>query len=356
MSLFKRRILPFLLCLTLTVSGFTGAASSAETEKQTVSVSLSNIYDLAYKNNVSAKIAQSEWELFDKNAKDLSDALDAAWNSGSSSSSVMQMLMSQQSSSETREITKLSTENAKKQAALGSKSMLISYYSLQNQLIQLKGSKEVSVRNLNSVKIRKSLGLATDIDVENLEQALKKLDDAVSDTTNAITVLKSNLSIYIGVSEDKFEISPFESETSENLLKAVTAYDYKADLALALKNCYRINMQKLASDDRSSKRSSLDYMTYEDLKAKFPVAFKEAYDALKTKAASLRLAEASYATSKKTADAAAVKFKFGIVSQKDNQDALTKLEHDKCELTAAQLEYALALNNYQAMKDGIWVQ
>lgn len=351
------------LCLILGCGSLTGALA-ADTAAAQTTVSLDNVYELAYKNNVSAKIAQLNLQQLYDGIEDMQDALDAAWSlshSGSPEyaqygSNLLKTLMPNQISSETKRSTELSVESAKKQIGYGGQSMLIACYSLEAQYGKLGTTAETLARGLASTRKMQQLGMATADTVKSLEQSQKTLASSMTAVQNSIAALKTKLSLYIGVDEAQLVIAPFAGFTSQKASDTLAAINYDADLKTAREACYRLKIQALTVQDSSGTQKDIENLTLENLKKLFPAAFSDMYLAVKTKAAGIETAEAAYAISQRNAVLAELRLRLGMVSRTEYLNVLSQQTSDRYALESAQLDFVSALYTYQAMVGGIWQQ
>ncbi len=362
MNQILKRTISFAACAILTTAIFPPAAMADENGRDTTAVSLQNVYDLAYENNISGKVADLNLKVLYKSIEDISDAVDATWDlfTDPSSSlyftSSMNSLMSQQISRETKESTELSVESAKIQIGLGGQSLLLNCYALQNRYEELNASAEKLERSLAVTRKMQEIGMATTDSVNALQQSETELSSSIQALSNAIDTIKAKLGTYIGVPETQMVIAPFDGITAEEAESVIAAIDYDADLTLAHKNCYALKIQRLTVKNNSGNQKKVEQLTLEAMEDDFPQAFKSAYLALKERASALSDAENAYALSSRDAETAALKFDRGMISKNSYLDSASQQAFHKNALVSAQLDFYSSLYAYEAMTSGIWQQ
>ncbi len=352
-----------ILCIAAVLSGTSAYAEDGE-EPVRVSLNLDSAYDLSYSGNINSQIAVKKLEAFKNDIEKLNDSINSAWDlSGSADPTsrlygnlMLQTLIPKQVSQEGKQGAELSSELTKRQVAIGGRSMLASYYSTQLQLGLLKAEYERLAREAGVLKKRAELGLGTELEASSLAQSLDKLKNSLKTIEDSLPRLKTQLALYVGVSEPNMTIEDFKGFSAAEADVILAAIDYSSDLEAAKKANLAIKIQALKIEDSSGAQQDAERLALKKLNDQLPIDFEALYKKLENAAANVKNAEEAYRISGESLKFAQLKHELGIISRLELENMMSQHQSEEKRLQSAKLDFSSALYGYKAMLGGVWQQ
>lgn len=139
---------------------------------------------------------------------------------------------------------KLGTEMAIKQLTWGAENAYIAYNKLNYEIAKLDEAIKMLELNLMAVKIRKDVGLASELQVIVTESNLKNLKNTRQQLIDSQKDLLNQINLLIGRKYDaEIEISGVP-ELEKSAVSQI-AVNYDKDLETAMENCYSVKLQEI---------------------------------------------------------------------------------------------------------------
>lgn len=188
------------------------------------------------------------------------------WPSEDDSGYAMLYAAAQSAQAQAKQMEKMADENVsdgmiikwqydQAEAALAStaQNLMNQYYQLQENLKTAESARELAEASLSAAKVRRDLGMATENDVLNAQEAVKAAESGVITLQSSLQSVKQNLQVMTGWTYDaQPEIAPMpEADVSR-----IDAMDPEKDRELAMETNYTllIDRRKLENSDNTLNR------------------------------------------------------------------------------------------------------
>lgn len=238
------------------------------------------------------------------------------------------------------------------------------YYSVKLAEALLKSAQDtykIASENKNAIDIQFSLGLVSELDVNNAEYALMQSEAACDRYERNLSVARENLKISLQIDDensililtDGIEYRDFETNVSEDIEKAMeTRLDvYSLKAASELAKSYADTMSLLLGE-KSSEYSAANQSfvqseyTYTNTKKLIGLSIKSSYNEILNTGDSLKLAEKNAEIKMQEYNVAKVQYDIGMITNTQLTGALNASTNAQIELENAKLNYKLAVEKY----------
>jgi outer membrane protein TolC len=201
------------------------------------------------------------------------------------------------------------------------------------------------------------LGMGTYDSVLAAQNGVATLELTIRSLEGSLETLKRQIAVFVGMgADDPFRIKEFQGYAAEELDTVLEGLNKETDLVAARSNSYDLKLQTLTASRGSSNMEKANSYRKDDLRARFNIAFGQMYDDLFIKKAGIEQAASAYALKERDYEIAQKKYELGMLSSMELESAATALEKSGLELTARHLDFAVAVNRYEAMKNGVWFE
>jgi len=244
------------------------------------------------------------------------------------------------------ESIRLNYEMAEKALAQTAQNNFISWHSDVLAIRQSELAKQLSELSLEAANAQAAVGMGTQIQVLNAEQAVRNAEKALIQARSTEASTKQKLQIMLGWKADG---QPEIGEVPALDLSRIDRMDPQTDLAAALENNYtlRINKRRLANSlnetDYNSVLSSIN-----DNEARIATSLQTAYQNVLNAKNTYLYQQANAALTAQTAAQTEQRFAIGAASRIDRDTAAIGAE--QAQIALKQSEYALQ----QAMEAYDW--
>lgn len=233
----------------------------------------------------------------------------------------------------------LQVEQGKDQTIWGAQQLYLSYYSLNDQRDNLSANLSLLQKQLSSLQLKESLGMATHLQVIEVESQIKDLNMALDQLNKGLDSIKGQLNVFLGQDFD----TPLQLKEPSNLSQSkINAMDYEEDLEDALVQSYNVRLE-----DDSDKR--------EDAERNFTLAFHNAYQAVQDKKKALDLERYKLANAKIKYDQAVLMNSLGLLSNLDFEGARSQYTPQVNKVDTAEQDLLQAYTAYDWMKQGLTI-
>lgn len=233
----------------------------------------------------------------------------------------------------------LQVEQGKDQTIRGAQQIYLSYYSLYEQKDNLSANLSLLQKQLSSLQLKESLGMATHLQVIEVESQIKDLNMALDQLNKGLDSIKGQLNVFLG---QDFDTSLQLKEPSNLSQSKINAMDYEEDLEDALVQSYTVRLE-----DDSDKR--------EDAERNFTLAFHNAYQDVQDKKKALDLERYKLANAKTKYDQAVLMNSLGLLSNLDVEGARSQYTPQVNNVDTAEQDLLQAYTAYDWMKQGLTI-
>ena len=243
---------------------------------------------------------------------------------------------------------------------------------LYTKLLELNDSRELMEQNLDLlmtnrqvVQLQQSLGMATDLDLSNINQQITNLTQSITTLDSGIDNIKRTLNNLMGFDLDyKFNIKPWETGVVlEDFIPMITDEMIETTLEndLTLEQLER-KMGYTRSDIKKSSDTSEIASLKNDLKS-LELQYDNQETAVKNTLNSYRIAlvdaknayinaQSAYDIAKTNLDIAQTKYDLGMISALSLESEKMNLEQAQSTLTSAEYDYYFAKIDYELYQKG----
>lgn len=256
------------------------------------------------------------------------------------------------------------------QLTWAAESLFINYHMLDIQESNLKNNLELLEKQIEVSKIRKVLGLATEMDVIDAELQLAEAKTALENLKTQKVALLGELNLLFGqkyINTLELGSAPLFDEVKINDI------NFSTDREEALKNNYSIILQdmeakskelvlKRANDDDEKKINNIEILELEleNEKIKLEETVRQTelslyklYKDLQSKKQSVYLSRKQLDQAEKSMKIAEIRYELGLISRVMYDTELKKLSGNKLDTMIKEYELFLAYRKYEWMKRGL---
>lgn len=359
----KKRLTALIICVSIVLS--LSVSAFAESEAKVYTLSLEDAINMALEKDsayVSAdlkiKDAEKQLQQANKNKKDV-QGISVKVSSGISGFLLQRGYYVEQA--------KIGVESAKleKQQILASDAYAITqqYYGVklaERLLKSAENSYKLALDNNNTMEKQYSLGLVSQLDLNNAKHALNQAKAACDKYKRSMELAVKNLAATIFIEEDNYilnltddiEYIEFATNIEDDINKALeTRYDVymlKSALLLAQKmeNIADIFGYTSAEFSSANQNRVQSEVTYNKTKKLIGIAINASYNEILDAKDSLTLAEEKLNLSKQEYDIAVIQYNLGLITNSQLTAAINAASNAGTELENAKLAYKLAVEKY----------
>ena len=247
---------------------------------------------------------------------------------------------------EDSEILRLNYEMAKQVLVQTAQNNMITWHSQLLSIQNAEKAKRLAEVNLAAAQSSANVGMGTQIQVLNAQQAVKNAEQTVISATSAADSTRRKLQVMRGWKADaEAEIG----EIPEVDITRIDRMDPEADLAKALENNYtlRVNKKKLKNARNGTDVATLN-STIADNEARIAVSLRNAYQTAVNQKNAYLYNFANAQVTAQTAAQTAQRFGLGTASAVENESA--QIAAEQAQIALKQSEYSL----FQAMEAYDW--
>ena len=247
---------------------------------------------------------------------------------------------------EDSEILRLNYEMAKQVLVQTAQNNMITWHSQLLSIQNAEKAKRLAEVSLAAAQASANVGMGTQIQVLNAQQAVKNAEQTVISATAAADSTRRKLQVMLGWKADaEAEIG----EIPEVDITRIDRMDPEADLAKALENNYtlRVNKKKLKNARNGTDVATLN-STIADNEARIAVSLRNAYQTAVNQKNAYLYNFANAQVTAQTAAQTAQRFGLGTASAVENESA--QIAAEQAQIALKQSEYSL----FQAMEAYDW--
>ena len=247
---------------------------------------------------------------------------------------------------EDSEILRLNYEMAKQVLVQTAQNNMITWHSQLLSIQNAEKAKRLAEVNLAAAQASANVGMGTQIQVLNAQQAVKNAEQTVISATSAADSTRRKLQVMLGWKADsEAEIG----EIPEVDITRIDRMDPEADLTKALENNYtlRVNKKKLKNARNGTDVATLN-STIADNEARIAVSLRNAYQTAVNQKNAYLYNFANAQVTAQTAAQTAQRFGLGTASAVENESA--QIAAEQAQIALKQSEYSL----FQAMEAYDW--
>lgn len=283
---------------------------------------------------------------------------------------IYQLESQQASLSGTLDQVKLQTQMANKQLVWAAQSLYSAYNKITSQQGDLKNSLALLQKQLDGVNLQVSLGLATEYDVNGVQDKIGDLQLVIDNLSTQANSVKGDLNLLLG--------QPYDSDltlhtVSDPDLNAIQAINFKADSDAALAASYLVRIDTKVRDTKQNVANlnegnygsgSNEYLQAQadldkeqvnlvDAARKFNSAFSKAYTDLVSKQKALTTEQAKLKNVALTAAQGQARYDAGLISGIMLNGIQTGYLSEQVKVQNLQNDLQMAYTKYQWMKAGL---
>lgn len=233
----------------------------------------------------------------------------------------------------------LQVDQGKDQTIWGAQQLYLSYFNLYDQRDDLNTKLVLLQKQLSSLQLKESLGMATHLQVIDVESQIKDLNMAIDQLTKGLDGMKGQLNVFLGQDYD----TPLNLKEPVSLAQSkINAMDYEEDLEDALVQSYNVRLE-----EDSDKR--------EDAERNFTLAFHNAYQDVQDKQKSLDLERYKLTNEKAKYDQAVLMNSLGLLSNLEFEGAHSQYTAQVNKVDKAEQDLLQAYMAYDWMKQGLTI-
>lgn len=221
---------------------------------------------------------------------------------------------------------------AERQAAAGVKQLMISYNGLLAQREIVAESEQLSARVCEDIRQKRSVGLATEAEVNGAETNLLKLQSQLSGLDATAAQLKKNLILLCGWKEGA---DPEIGETPAADPVRLAGMDPETDLRQAIAKNGTIIDFRNAGHDKSTLSWELRANTEEQMNQNLLVNLRAMRQDAEANSAALAAAQSGMQAAELTKNAAELQYSLGMLSASQYMGALTQYQSARTALLTA---------------------
>jgi len=265
------------------------------------------------------------------------------------------------------EQAKLGVESAKREkeqkTASSSYNITQQYYSVklcEKLLESAQSAYELTLNNKNTIDTQFSLGLVSELDVNNAAYALNQAKAARDKYERNLILARKNFATHIFIDDEEFvlnltdgiEYEAFETNLQEDVKKALES---RYDVYL-LKNSVKLAETKasiakhLGTDSSTYSSANQEYVqsevTYKNTSRLIALSVNASYNAIIDAKDALFLAEEKLKLSQQEYNIAKVQYELGMITGTQLTSIMNAVTASQIELENAKLTYKLAVEKY----------
>lgn len=263
------------------------------------------------------------------------------------------------------EKTKAQIEMFNNQIISGAENLILAYNNLELEEKKLDENSKSLQKQMDMLNLRKDLGFITEMNVKEIKLSMEDLNYAKDTMKKEKENLKRQLNIMLGQPYD----TPMEIIFDEKIDDIdLNSKDKEKDLETAMDNSYNIKIKEheveekvhavdiadisyeyeLAEEDLDDAKLNLD-----DTKRNEKLKFQKTYDLVKDKQETLDLENKKLLQEKSKLQAAELKYKLGMISKKDYDDAQQSYNLQLIKVESAEIALFNAYRSYEWMLKGL---
>lgn len=360
----KKRISAILVCAVMMVS-LCCAAFAEETGVKTYTLSLDDAINMMLENDpalisadIKIKDAERQLQQARKNQKDMKGVA-VRVSSGISGLALQRGYYVKQA--------EMGLESAKfeKKQTIASSSYAITqqYYGVklaERLLASAESAYSLALNNKNTMDTQLSLGMVSEIDVNNASYALNQAKAARDKYARNLELARKNFAVRIFIEDDKFvlnltddiEFEEFETQLEEDIKKALeTRYDVfmlktslnLAELMESVAKHFGLSSAEYSSAHQSKVQSEV---TYNNSSKLIGISINSSYNAILDAKDSLKLAEENLALCQQEYNVGVIQHELGMITNTQLTGIMNSVAAAQIELDNAKLSYKLAVEKY----------
>ena len=360
----KKRISAILVCALMIVS-LSSAAFAEEAVEKTYTLSLNDAINMMLEKDpalmsadIKIKDAERQLQQARKNQKDMK-GIAARVSSGISGFALQQGYYVKQA--------EMGVESAKfeKEQKIASASYAITqqYFGVklaERLLASAESAYSLALNNKNTMDTQLSLGLVSELDVNNASYSLNQAKAARDKYVRNLELARKNFAVRIFIEDNNFvlnltddiEFEEFETKLIEDIENALkTRYDVfllKTSLSLAelmesVAKHFGLSSAEYSSAHQSKVQSEV---TYNNSSKLIGVSINSSYNAILDAKDSLKLAEENLALRQQEYNVAVIQHDLGMITNTQLTGIMNSVAAAQIELDNAKLTYKLAVEKY----------
>jgi len=268
------------------------------------------------------------------------------------------------------EKAKLNVEMGNQQICLGTENLFFQNDALKNQRQGLENNISYLTKKNDSIKLQKTLGMVSDLDVSNFDQQIKDLNYQLDMVKQQQDTVRGQVNLLIGQNFNH----PLELDTNISVDEAkVKALDYNKDFTLVMEKSYKLQLQQMAIDAKklalqhSEEMDGLDSYAYKKAQAdvdaenmnlfdkniKLKQEFDQTYKDVQDKLDAYKLAQSGLDNLKTKLNNTQLSNKVGLVSNLDLTGVTVEYDAQVLKAQNAEEDLMKAYTVYQWLLKGV---
>lgn len=246
------------------------------------------------------------------------------------------------------------SDNASVPYSLGSS--LITYYSLQLQYADLLSQEKTLESNLALMEKRVELGMATQLDLLNLQNSMVQLQNGKAAMENSIQMMKSNLAISLGVTQEELNILPMELYTAEEEATLKEQLEGMYDWKSAHQNNWNLKLMRMSGGLMGNKQYQGLVTQMETFEVTLQQLYDSAYEDMLNKYDAYMIAKQVYLQKADDFVIVQKKHEQGMISDTDYLAQEIQFAADQRAIDNAVLDLYKAEMKMEAYNNGVMLQ
>ena len=249
------------------------------------------------------------------------------------------------------EILKMGYDQIEATLVSGAQANMVAYHQKALELELKKKQKELLDATYNSVLVKQSAGMATQMDVLTAQENMLNAEVAILAAQSDLDNTKQKLCVMLGW---KFDASPEIRDIPAADMTRISAMNPAVDLAAALENNYtlRMNRKKFDNSTGTNKKDSLQD-TIKDNEQKIGTSLNGAYQSVLEAKNTYDQAAAAFAVESKNMEAADRKMQIGAISRLEYLNQQYTYQEKETNLKIADMKLFQAMESYDWTVKGL---